>query len=201
MKPRSTRLNQYNRDKFIRRVISDLMPSDKQPDMDDFVKRWKDKVYDLVYGPYKELMDQLPDWFFEEDDDVTVRFRVSSNDTYNVTFPQGKRVKIARSGYGYHAKYPELPDDAEIVQDYKQQRQLMHDWGVKQRELENQIRQLVYSCNTSGQLYAAWPDAEKYADCFPYKGPQRFEGPDVSKEEIDIAIQLSKLNVKLPDET
>ena len=92
-----------------------------------------------------------------------------------------------------------IPKDHLIHKEYKQFLQDTEDYNTKVRELRSQLVKLVSSCNTSKQLYTAWPEAEKYAHCFPYKAPNRHAGATVSGAEMDIGVKISKASFKLPE--
>lgn len=203
MKPRSTRLNASNRDKFISMVVEKNLPNSAKPTDQDFKARWKSKVYDIAYGPYLERMAALPSWFFAHTSELRVRFKTNSYSSGLIfTLPKKVMMLNPHHGYGHGETKAEtsmpIPEDHAMHTQFVQHRQDQTDFDVKKRELKNKIHKLAYSCNTSGQLYAAWPQATEYSDCFPYTAPSRHQGADVSSMEMDISIAVSKTKVKLP---
>ena len=204
MKPRSTRLNVNNRDNFIKAVVDATLPEAKKPRDDDFINRWRDKVYDIAYGEYLERMKTLPSWFFCESRDLRVQiyYNQGTNKT-TLCFHLDKPVLALNphSGYGSDKITTSItiPKDHKMTQDFIQHRQNQQDYATKQQKLRSQLRDLAYSCNTSGQLYEAWPEAIKYADCFPYTAPERHPGATVSATEMRVSMAMSKANIKLPE--
>ena len=204
MTPRSTRLNGNNRDAFVSAVIEANLPQSKRPTDAQFKSRWDSKIYDIVYGPYIDIMKTLPKWFFAEMKSIRVRFQQGKKDLGTLYFdvPKACLVINPHSGYSHGIRViteAPIPEDHQITTEFIAHRQAQADFETKRRELSKQTRDLVYSCNTSGQLYKAWPPAVNYAECFPYRGPNRHEGPTVSGTEMDITLKVSKATITLPD--
>jgi hypothetical protein len=203
MQPRSTRLNQFNKDKFTRAVVDATLPDSTRPTENLFKEKWKKKVFDIVYGEYKETIAKMPDWMTEKSSNFRTHMpngrgghSVMIFDTGTIqTLPKG----ASSGGYGTSVTAP-IPENHKMAKDYAQLNQNMEDWNLKKRELLQMLRKLTDSCNTSGQLYAAWPEAVKYSDCFPYVGPNRHVRADVSSTEMDLGILMSGAVVSLPDD-
>ena len=203
MQPKSTRLNSENRDKFIRRVLEDKLPDSAYPEDDRFYNKWKDKIYDHVYGPYVERMNDLPDWFFVTSSQMTVKVMMDDDRTNKITFNLDNKVKRINEESNYYSSdvtLPVLDYEDPVSRDYRVLKQAQADFKQQQRELREQLHRLAYSCNTSGQLYKAWDEAVNYSDCFPYKEPNRHQGADVSQREMDIGITIAKTSVNLPED-
>ena len=199
MQTRSTRLNRENKAKFVQAVLNDRLDHSKRPTIEQFQARWNNKIYDLIYGDHLENMAKLPDWFFVTDKSMSVNMLGDRRSA--VSFDLPKPVRHCRGEDRYHSHTcPTAPQDHAIVTDYKNVMQQQNDFDLKHRELRNQLMKLVDSCNTSAQLYKSWPEAEKFAECFPYRGPERFEKAAVSKKEIEIGLLLASTIVTAPTE-
>jgi len=193
MQPRSTRLNKDNKFKFVQAVLEKHLPEEKLPSLNDFRTRWKDKVYDIAYGPFLQQMQALPEYMFERSS--SIRILINGEREY---FDLGKKVLHAwQSSYSVAAL---VPDDHLMAQEHKQLQQQIKDYRLQRSKLETQLQKLVNSCNTSGQLYEAWPEAEKFADCFPYKAPNKHQCAKVSATEMQIGLNIAKATVVLPGE-
>ena len=199
MEPRSTRLNNSLRSAFVRTVMADVMPDTSIPTMEDFQKEHAVMAYEATYGKYKEQIQALPREYTVKTNIIFV-----SLDGKPVAFIQPNKVtafmKYTGSSYDYllhnsDCGLPFLPVEHPITQAYKQRLQEMKDWRLKVTELRNQLTTLVEGCNTSGQLYKAWPTAIKFAGCFPYVAPEKGGKPDITGEELDIGLALSQLVV------
>ena len=204
MQPRSTRLNQANRAKFLNAVLKDTLPPSAKPQLVHFQERWAPKIYDIVFGPYLEIIKQMPPWMLITTDSLRVKMPNKSKAVLKFQLPHSKTMPYGYSDSGYYFRQhtAPIPEGNAIVKDYEQHLQNAADYETKKRELIAKVKTLVNTCNTSGQLYKAWPDAVKYADCFPYTAPNRHAGADVSQTEMDLSILMSKAVVKLPnDET
>ena len=189
MQPRSARLNKNNRIQFVQVVMKDKFGHVQQPTMQAFIDRWTPKIYDLVYGPYLEALKLTPPWAVEETKTLYV---MPPNKTINIEFKLSVKQVIFRTN-----KYPTWPEDHQIHQEYLQYCQNLDDYMTKTRAFERQIRQLVESCNTSAQLYATWPEALKYAACFPYVPKETRPEPTVTQVEIDLSLLMAQPTVIL----
>jgi len=200
MQPQSTRLNKVNRTKFINVVLEDKIPESSQPSRPDFKNRWEDKIYDIVYGPYIEQMNKLPDWFFSKSKHMTVSFSLSKQRSGVMRFDLGQMHKIVlQQRYSGDVAAP-VPEDHKITQEYNALVQQEDDYRLRRNELQKQLANLVDSCNTSAQLFTAWPEALKYKECFPYVPRAKFQGAAVSQHEMEIGTLLAQTTVTLPEE-
>lgn len=206
--PKSTRLNASNRQKFVDTVVADLMPEENKPDEDTFAHKWAQTVYDTIYGPHLETMKLLPKWMFKKDDDFTVDLfkhepksdPIVSSHNGNVTFKLDKEQLMIREAGRYSwssdaaAELP--PGDHEFVQAYKTLCQQQEDWRDRFYELRQTLQQVAEACNTSHQLFRAWPKAVKYAEtCFPYQEPaeaKRGGQTDISADQLDLTAKLAQ---------
>jgi hypothetical protein len=84
--------------------------------------------------------------------------------------------------------------------EYVAHKQKMTDWDTKRRQLQNEVTKVVEACNTSSQLYAAWPRSLEFADCFPYRASARSAPVKVSSAALDITMNISGSEVTLPEE-
>lgn len=186
MQPRSTRLNKYNRDVFTRTVLQDLLPDETDAWKETFRKEWEKRIIEHIYGPYKEHIDALPDWMKTKTERIAVMI---GRDYFYfemrpaVPLPTGSRTLQLKEGAAF--------------EEWEHIKNKIDEYYVKRRELERQLDKLVNSCNTSGQVYKAWPDAIKYHKCFPYVAPERHQGAAVDREEMDLSIKMSKVDIKL----
>ena len=199
MQVRSARLNRQNKDKFIRTVLEDRLPSSKKPDLEHFKARWVTRIYDIAYKDYVETMQKLPSWFFT----CSKKLMVSFADTLGtVSFELPTEALHVKNNDGYYgANTAPIPPGHIINTEYKNFLQKQKDYDVQYRQLQTQLLKLIDSCNTSAQLYAAWPEAVKYKNCFPYVPQKRFQGAAVSSKEIEIGLLLSEANVSTPQES
>ena len=208
--PKSTRLNQANRELFVKTVIEDLMPSDDEPRLHKFAEKWGPTVYESIYTPYLEKMKALPKWMFTEQD--TFHVDVFKNESPNdpivkqhngtVKFQLPKKMFMAAQEYNSYSwqssgnRLAELPDDHEVIQALKDHYQAEDDWSARGHELRQTLTEVVEDCNTSHQLFRAWPKAVKYAEeCFPYVEPaeaKRGGQTSVSSEQLDLTAKLAK---------
>ena len=200
MKPQSTRLNMSNREAFVHAVVEKYLPDSAEPHERDFIAKWNDKIYGIVYEQWEPLLKQLPSWMTFMSNSLTVNMRAGERGhTLDFKLP-AKRIMVPVTST-YDQKFvPTVPLDHAIKREYDALRQSMHDYNRKQRELTEQFRKLVNSCNTSGQLYAAWPEAVEFAHCFPYQERTKFQGAAVSRTEIDLGLALAQTSVTLPEE-
>ena len=152
MEPRSIRLNGHNRDQFIRKVMNDLMPFEEQPSIDKFEEKYRKTIYKRIYGPYKETIDALPDWMKKKVESIEVQLgRVC------VSFMLAKEEYVAEG-------VCVLDEHDELTLAYKAVIQQRDDWNTKRSQLLSELRKVVHACNTSAQLYLAWPKSLDYAD-------------------------------------
>lgn len=209
--PKSTRLNRHNRRQFVDTVLADLMPDEAKPTTEGFAEKWGDNVYELVYGPHLETMQLLPSWMFRSADDFTVDLfkHESRNDPVVkahsgvVRFKLSKERPLIRESSRYSwstdagAEMP--PGDHEVVRAYKNMCQQTEDWQSKWYELRGTLEEVAEACNTSHQLFRAWPKAVKYAEeCFPYVEPteaKRGGQTSISAEQLDLTAKLAQVTV------
>jgi hypothetical protein len=181
------------------------MPDSKQPKLEDFQKAYAVRAHEETYGKYKAELDALPPWMIKMSNCIYVILG-----TKREFFLLPKAVKtlyqINTNSYdqyvGFNAQVatPELDASHFITIAYEQKKQEIADWGIKKRELRNQLSNVVDACNTSGQLYKAWPKAKEYAHIFPQQQINRAQPPDVTARELDIGIAISQTTIKGIDE-
>lgn len=209
--PKAVRLNQENRDKFIMTVVEDVLPVDKKPCENLFVDKWNTKIYDDIFGPLQEDMKALPNWMFVETNYIPVdmyahtgkKKAYSQEGIINFPAPKGaiavERCEHSWENHNDDVGLVPIPEGHPAIDDYKQMLQEEVDWGIKRDQLQEQLRTMVYECNTSHQLFRAWPTALKYAEaCFPFVQPaeaKRGGATSVSAEELDIGVKLAKTTV------
>jgi len=201
MEPRSIRLNNVNRNNFIDKVMEATMPNYKRPTQTDFLNSKRNTIYDIVYGEIKEKIEALPDWATVICEGVWVRLNKE-----DVLFPVpiDRKYRAFETGEHYrHDSYlPIRKFDAHepLTMEYKAHIQKMYDWDTKRRQLKAELTKVVEACNTSSQLYAAWPKALEYAECFPYKGSTRAVPVKVSSAALDITMKITDSEITLPEE-
>lgn len=207
--PKSTRLNQENRERFVRTVVEDLIPLNTRPTTQKFGEKWGDKLYEDIYGPHKETMDLLPSWMFVEAKEfvVDIKLHAPTLDGESVTFylSEPKRMVNEESFYGWRNQdsrdycIPQIPEDHDVIQAWEEHKQANKDWQSKHSELKRTLEQVSDACNTSHQLFRAWPKAVKYAEqCFPYVEPReskRGGQTDISAEELDLTAKIAQTTV------
>jgi hypothetical protein len=93
MQPRSTRLNQANREKFKRAVMADKLPPEGRPDTSLFQKNWQNKIYDIAYGEHKDLLAKMPDWMVEIEDTIRVSIPHQQR-VIQMSFQLPKKVRL-----------------------------------------------------------------------------------------------------------
>lgn len=207
--PKSVRLNIENRQKFVKAVLEDVMPGDKKPTNRAFAEQWGQKVYDDIYGPLKEQMDALPKWMWTKNDEFNCDvFHHESktsewkNEDGIVEFQLNKNARMVNESNVYHWNRCSdevlaiLPDDHEVIQAYKDHINATKDWNSQYQELNATLAQVSDACNTSHQLFRAWPKAVKYAqECFPYQEPaeaKRGGQTDISSEQLDLTAKIAQ---------
>ena len=205
MQPRSIRLNQDLRDEFIRTVIAEIMPDEKEPTIQKFQETYAQQAYDATYGLIASTMAQLPAWAIINAKGFFVK--LGENDPLLFVISSGVDVFHDEGHNNYHSHYryspdhgstvPELDDDHPITQTYEAQEHARIDWGVKRRELQNQLRELTNTCNTTGQLFKTWPKAMEFAHVFPQpevKERKQWE-PSMDAAELDLGVELSQVEI------
>jgi len=200
MEPRSIRLNNQNRTAFINQVLDELFPLAKAPNDDTFTELWGDRVYEYLYGPYKEIIEQLPEWAKTK----TKRFSaIISGDV--LSFSLNKEVIALENGHSSILRNIFCPvgtiaNDSEIAIAYRENKQQHKDWRVKQAALKKELDKVVSACNTSAQLYQAWPKSLEFAYLFEYKESKRTVKPKVSSAALDVTLSIAKSTVTSLDE-
>jgi hypothetical protein len=200
MEPGSVRLNYTNRELFINTVLAKLMPPHERPTVHNFYRAQRSKVYEYIYGPFKDLMRQLPPWAkvmtktitVELDGDV-LHFEL---DKAELAFDNGK----GNTTKGLFVPICKLDRYDPLAQEFLAQRQQTIDWDTKRMALKKELNKVVKACNTSAQLYLAWPQALDFASCFPYKGSKASVKPKISAAALDMTLKISKSTVGAPDE-
>lgn len=207
--PKSIRLNMENRERFVRTVLEDIMPSDKQPCEDAFAKEWGDKLYADIYGPLKEHMDALPKWMWTDGSRFHVdvyKHEPPSSDYKGrdgvVEFRMTKDRRMINEENVYHWNrtgnevMAVVPEDHEVIQAYKDHCQAGEDWNNQYQELRRTLEKVSNACNTSHQLFRAWPKAVKYAQsCFPYVEPaeaKRGGQTDISADQLNLTAKIAQ---------
>lgn len=204
MQSRSIRLNQSLRDDFVEAVLNEIMPTEKQPTMIKFQTRYAQEVYDAVYGPYKDVISQLPPWAQKSStcfhailgDSEALAFIMT---TPVITFYENKATQYGH--YGMHADHdapiPRLKSSHRISLALKAQIQAITDWKVKKQHLTTQMNELASNCNTSGQLFKTWPKAMEFAHVFPEAEAKERKvwEPAMDADELDLGVELSQVDV------
>lgn len=207
--PKSIRLNMENRDLFIKTVVADLMPDEKRPSLYNFVREWGDRMYEDIYGPLKAEMDALPQWMFTKKDEFHVNLWAHEpknsewrNKEGQIEFQLSKerRMIVEKTSYHWNRSGNDViapvPEDHEVVQAYKDMKDADADWDANLRELNKTLHEVAYACNTSHQLFRAWPQALKYAqECFPYVEPaeaKRGGQTTISSDQLDLTAKLAQ---------
>jgi hypothetical protein len=206
---KSVRLNNGNRANFIRVVIEDIMPDAMEPTIDNFAEKWENTLYDVVYSPETQIaMKACPSWMFHE----TQYYFVNMDSEKEPNRGSVLKFKAPRSNclaperessdwgsYNADVGCPTIAADHAAAVEYKRIGQQRKDWIAKKNNLQNQLRTVSEDCNTSHQLYEAWPAALNYStQCFPYTAPaevQRGGRSSVSAQELDIGVMMAKSNV------
>jgi len=208
--PKSVRLNQDLRNGFINAVLADVIPESTRPDSDAFVTKWQDQMYDLVYTPeVRAAMAACPSWMFKKTNYIFV----------SMGAPSGRRAEILKfkclvpgslaieeelndHGYASHNSdvgLPWLDKEHPAVIEYRDIERQSNDWKTKKHQLASQLNGIAAACNTSHQLFEAWPGALQYAEkCFPQKEavePKRGGKTEISAQELNIGIMMAKASV------
>lgn len=211
--PTSTRLNQKNRQLFVTTVLNDLMPDEKKPSTYDFATKWGDTLYHAAYDEYLEQMKALPKWMFVQKDEfhVDVWRGEDPNDPlvkahngvleFQLSSPM-LMMKETHSSYSWSGtknRLAEIPTDHEVVQALKDHYQASDDWDANYKELRTTLEEVTEACNTSHQLFRAWPKAVKYAEeCFPYVQPaqaKRGGQTTISADQLDLTAKLAQTTI------
>ena len=154
-------------------------------------------------------MKLLPSWMFKKSNEFKVDLfkhqsetdPIVKNNRGMVSFKMSKEGLLPHSKGRYswddETKVELSPDsEHEAIQAYKDFCQQDHDWDARQRELRTTLTKVADACNTSHQLFRAWPQAVKYAqECFPYVEPaeaKRGGQTDVSTEQLDLTAKLAQ---------
>jgi hypothetical protein len=200
MEPRSIRLNYTNRQLFINTVINTLMPGQDRPTVTNFYHAQETTIYQYVYGPFKELLSQLPPWAVTKTKCISVllgkeelHFQLRKSE---LAFENGRSSsddKIFRPLCVFEEYDP-------LTLAYKASKQQTIDWDTKRTALKAELTKVVDACNTSAQLYLAWPEALKFSHLFPYKGSKVTPKPRVSSAALDMTMGIAKTTVGSPDE-
>jgi hypothetical protein len=183
------------------------MPLEQQPSEELFVDHWGSQLYNDIFGPYLEDMKALPTWMFSRDKffwaDLYEHTPKKKGQSGLLKFPCPKDSLVLETSENWchsdAAALPEIPPDHPAIDAFVQMQREAHDWVIKRRELHNQLNVIVNECNTSHQLFRAWPTALKYAEkCFPYEAPapaKQGGNTSISAEELDIGIMMAKTTV------
>lgn len=198
MEPRSVRLNYSNRKNFINTAVQTLIPANTRPSLDNFYRAKRDTIYDYIYGPFKDLMRQLPDWAKTKTKVITVkleeeviRFTLAKEE---FAFEDGTQVVKPFVPICSLDKYDPL------TQEYLAFKQQIIDWDTKRFALKKELEKVVKACNTSSQLYQAWPKSLDFARCFPYKGSKVTPKVRISSAALDITMGIVKSTVGQTEE-
>lgn len=209
---KSIRLNNRNRDNFVTIVLEEIMPKDDQPTQADFAKRWSDKMYDIIYtSEIVTAMRACPSWMVKITEHIFVNMipgAQGSGMTVLAFKCKPGAIAMIREEDGYswshysdgNAGVPTIDADHAACKEFALLDQSSRDWARKKSELRTQLKTVTDDCNTSHQLYEAWPGALKYAkQCFEYMAPttERKTGgtSSVTAQELEIGIMMSKASV------
>ena len=209
--PASVRLNKDLRRRFVKTVMEDVIPDESRPRTEDFISEWNSQMYDIVFKPYLEHLNALPEWAVRQSDSFYLNMLAHEpkdspwrHSTGRLRFqtPDGKPKVMSIEDTGYYSsrenKVPQPPAGHDCIDAYKKLLQQQKDWDVKKQQLERQLETAVEGCNTSHQLFRVWPKAVQYSHVFPEpekKEIQRGGNPDVSGAELDIGVSLTKATV------
>jgi hypothetical protein len=200
MEPRSVRLNYTNRELFINTVLAKLMPPHERPTVQNFYRAQRSKVYEYIYGPFRDLMRQLPPWAKVKTRTITVELDGDvlhfQLDKEEFAFDNGK----GNTTKGLFVPICKLDRYDPLAQEFLAQRQQTIDWDTKRMALKKELGKVVKACNTSAQLYLAWPQALDFSSCFPYKGSKTTVKPKISAAALDMTLKISKSTVGSPGE-
>lgn len=200
MEPRSIRLNYSNRQLFINTALSKLMPRRDRPTVENFYQEKKAMIYDYIYGEYKDLIAQLPDWAKVKTSTITVML---GNETLRFKLPKPKyafengKADLLGDAFNPICKLSEFDP---LTEEFLAAKQQTVDWDTKRMALKKELRKVVDACNTSAQLYQAWPKSLEFAHCFPYKGSKAAPKVKVSSAALDLTMNIAKTTIGKPSE-
>jgi len=203
MEPRSVRLNSENRKLFVDTAIENIMPWQGRPTVNNFYAAWKSRIYDYIYGPYKELMTQLPSWATVKTEAITVVLG-----TEKLVFPLPNPMLAFDNGVIHRCHLKDnlftpvctLDEHDPLTLEFQAAIQQTTDWITKRCALRAELNKVVDACNTSAQLYQAWPKSLEFADCFPYKGSKTAPKVKISSAALDITVNIAKTTIGSPSE-
>ena len=203
MEPRSVRLNNTNRNTFVSTVLNTLLSQNSAPKFSDFTRKWSSHIYEYIYGPHKELIEQLPDWMKTKTEQITV-FLGTRQVVFTLNKPEWALEDGQSSMYVGDDK-PFTPicfldDYDELTLEFKAHQQQQTDWNTKRIALKEELTKVVNACNTSSQLYIAWPKALEFSYLFPYKGSVKIPKPKISSAALDMTVYITKSTVGSPDQ-
>jgi hypothetical protein len=205
--PKSVRLNRELRRNFVAAVVADVVPDSTEPTEEAFAERWGPKMYDMIYTPeIQAAMKACPKWMFVSTDYIYVSMgkptgKRSSVLKFKCPIPGSLGIEEEKGDYGYSSHnadvgLPWLNDDHDCVIEYRDVSRQRADWRQKKSSLTSQLEGIVKVCNTTHQLFAAWPGALAYAEkCFPYAPPapsQKGGVSPISAEELNLGIMFAK---------
>ena len=200
MEPRSIRLNYTNRQLFVDTVMKKLMPISERPDIKIFYEDNKKTIYKYIYGPFKDLIAQLPSWATVKTSKITVCLGTEQLifplDKEELAFDNGENFMPAKMFVGVC----KLSEHDPLTLAFKASQQQTLDWNTKHRALKKELQKVTLACNTSAQLYQAWPQSLDYAFCFPYKGSKTMPKVKVDSAVLDMTLQITKSIVGSPNE-
>jgi hypothetical protein len=200
MEPRSVRLNYSNRQTFINTALNKLMPGNTRPTVENFYREKRAVIYDYIYGTCKEYLAQLPSWTTVKTKTITVML---GNEILRFTLPN--EVLAFENGVFNSDKNAfnpicKLSEFDPLSQEFAAAKQQTVDWDTKRTALRDELTKVVNACNTSAQLYQAWPKSLEFAQCFPYKGSKAAPKVKVSSAALDMTMSIAKTTVGSPDE-
>lgn len=200
MEPRSIRLNYSNRQLFINTALQTLMPGNTRPTVENFYREQRSRIYDYIYGECKELMAQLPSWATVKTKTITV---LLGSEELHFTLPNEELAfenGVFNGNKGAFNPICQLGDFDPLTLEFKAAQQQTIDWDIKRFALKDELTKVVNACNTSAQLYQAWPKSLEFASCFPYKGSKAAPKVKISSAALDMTMNIAKTTVGSPDE-
>lgn len=202
MEPRSVRLTNDLRYKFINRVITTLMPVETCPNLQGFIKKHREQVYKETYGMYQESLKALPEWMTTK----TSRFTIKLGSHKELDIDMGREFLGFPTDINYYGKaefgVPDIGSNHEVSKAYVQFQLDRQEWNTKRNTLEDKIRKIANSCNTTGQLYKVWPKAKEYSHIFPTPSTTTRSQwtPQYDGAELDLEIEMTKVTVNKVEE-
>lgn len=207
--PKSVRLNKENREKFVKAALGNIMPAEKEPTLANFTQTWGPIVYKAIYDPLEAHMDALPKWFFTEATEFHVDlFKYESKTSpwkdkdglIEFDLPSKERMIVEENVYSWNRSTQEciaqIPEGHDVIQEYKDHCQASDDWHTQHKELKDTLVSVSDACNTSHQLFRAWPKAVQFAEeCFPYVEPaeaKRGGQTDISTEQLELTAKIAQ---------